>query len=60
MTPTDLVGARRSLGASQRTLAQFLRLSERQIIRYESGRSKIPGPVAILIGILIDREIPKL
>jgi DNA-binding XRE family transcriptional regulator len=56
----DLTGARHTLGVSQKTLARFVGVSERQMIRYENGHSPIPGPLSLLLRILIDGSIPEI
>jgi predicted transcriptional regulator len=55
MTPDHLKDARQALGMSQNDLAVFLGLSRSQIIRYETGFSEIPNPVAILVDIMTDK-----
>ena len=51
---------RLALGLTQDALGAFLNISTRQVRRYEKGKSEIPGPLAILIDILIDKKIPKI
>tara|TARA_R110000803_G_scaffold197754_1_gene261374 strand:+ start:152 stop:355 length:204 start_codon:yes stop_codon:yes gene_type:complete len=60
MTPEQLQSARVTLKTSQKDLAGFLGLTDRQIIRYENGQTKIPLAVAKLMEILLTRKIPKL
>jgi DNA-binding transcriptional regulator YiaG len=60
MTPEQFKGRRLALGLTQDTLGAFLNISTRQVRRYETGESVIPGPLAILIDILIDKRIPKI
>ena len=60
MTPETFKTRRHALGLTQVALGNFLGLSRRQIIRYEQDDSDIPGPLAILIDILVNRKIPKL
>jgi len=60
MTPEKFKTGRVTLGLTQDALGVFLGISMRQIRRYENGESEIPGPLAILIDILIDRKIPKI
>ncbi len=60
MTPETFQSARAALKTSQKQLAEFLGLTDRQIIRYENGQTKIPLAVARLMKILTTRKIPKL
>ena len=60
MTPEYFKDWRRGRGLTQKSLGAFLGISTRQIKRYEKGVSEIPGPLAILIDILIDKRIPKI
>jgi transcriptional regulator with XRE-family HTH domain len=60
MTPEHFRNWRRGRGLTQKSLGAFLGISTRQIKRYEKGVSEIPGPLAILIDILIDKRIPKI
>ena len=60
MTPENLIDCRVAAGLTQATLAKYLGISERQVIRYENGKSKIPGPVSIISNNLISRKLPKL
>lgn len=52
--------ARLKAGLHQETLGRFLRVSSRQIKRYENGFSAIPGPVGVLMGRVIEGRWPKL
>ena len=60
MKPEIFKARRQKMGLTQKALAAFLEISTRQVIRYEKGTSEVPGPLAILIDILIDRKIPKI
>jgi len=60
MTPEELKNARATLKVPQTAFARFLRISERQYTRYESGVSSIPGASAVLINCLLRRRIPTL
>ena len=60
MTPQDMSAARAALGLTQSALADYVSLSTRQIKRYESGATTIPGALARLLTILIDGKKPKL
>lgn len=51
---------REKLNHTQKSLGEYLGLSMRQVRRYESGASDVPGPLAILLKILISRRIPKI
>jgi len=46
MKPHTLRAMRTTLGLTQSALAEYLSLSTRQIKRYESGATPIPGPLA--------------
>ena len=59
MQAETLKRGRTALGITQKTLADFLKLSTRQIIRYENGTTPVPGAVGILIDILTTQKIPK-
>ena len=50
---------RKSLDLSQQAIAHMIGLSTRQVMRYENGQSEIPGPVSILIDIMVTRRLPK-
>jgi transcriptional regulator with XRE-family HTH domain len=60
MKSEQFKGGRVALGLTQAALGAFLNISTRQVRRYENGESEIPGPLAILIDILIDKKIPKI
>jgi len=60
MNPETFKIRRQSLRLTQRALAAFLKISNRQVIRYEMGTSAVPGPLSILIDILVNRRIPRL
>jgi transcriptional regulator with XRE-family HTH domain len=60
MKPEKFRTGRLALGLTQDELSAFLSVSMRQVRRYETGESEIPGPLAILIDILIDKKIPKI
>jgi DNA-binding transcriptional regulator YiaG len=60
MSPDTLRAMRATLGLTQSALADYLSLSTRQIKRYESGSTPIPGALARLISILIDGKKPRL
>ena len=59
MTPDKLRAMRARYSITQIDLAEYLKISPRQIIRWESGRSPIPHGTAILLNILHTRRIPK-
>ena len=59
MTPETFQSARAALKTSQKQLAKFLGLTDRQIIRYENGQTKIPLAVARLLEIILTRKIPR-
>jgi DNA-binding transcriptional regulator YiaG len=60
MKPHDMSAARAALGLTQSALADYVSLTTRQIKRYESGSTPIPGALARLLSILIDGKKPKL
>lgn len=60
MDKETLRGHRLALGKTQKSFADFLKISLRQYARYETGESLIPGPVGVLIGVLIDKRLPRL
>jgi transcriptional regulator with XRE-family HTH domain len=60
MNPEDFKQTRVALGISQRLMAETMRLSTRQVSRYETGSSVIPDHVALLVEILKDRKVPKI
>ncbi len=57
MTPEQLQNARVVLKTSQKQLAEFLGLTDRQIIRYENGTTPIPLAMSRLLEILINPKI---
>lgn len=58
MDAQTLKSIRLDLGYTQTRLATLLQLSARQIIRYETGESDIPGPVSVLLTVMVTRKIP--
>jgi len=56
MTPEKFKDHRSRLEVTQKTLAEFLQLTTRQIRRYESGLHKIPGAVEHLMPRLKKRD----
>jgi transcriptional regulator with XRE-family HTH domain len=60
MTPEQFKARRTFLKMTQTRLARFLKISARQIARYETGFSEIPGPVGILMMVATTRKIPTL
>jgi predicted transcriptional regulator len=59
MTPETFFAHRTAAKLSQASLAAFLGLSERQIKRYESGASRIPNPVRMIVNNLLNGKLPK-
>lgn len=65
MTPAELKEARRHLRLSQGALAKQLGLGSkaqalngaRTVARWESGESRIPGPVAVLVKVLLQHLV---
>ena len=57
MTPAALRAARDRLGLSQAQLAMRLQLpgGSRTIRRWELGERSIPGPVAVALGLMLDK-----
>lgn len=56
MEPATFIAARRKLGLTQEQLAELLDVSTRQVQRWESGASKISGPVNYAIKAMLDRH----
>lgn len=57
MTPTQFKDARKALGLSQQGMAEALGLSSSRAIRqYEAGDRSVSGPIAKLVGILLERR----
>ena len=55
MTGDDVRCARQRLGLSQEKFAELFRLGKgggRTVARWETGESKVPGPVALAIDLL--------
>ena len=58
MTSAELRAAREHLGLSQRGLAIVLRMGKhggRTVRRWELGEIDVPGPVAVAIGLMLER-----
>lgn len=54
MTPAELKSARHALGLSAEGFARLVRVeSGRTVRRWESGERDIPGPVAVLVDVLL-------
>jgi len=53
MTKEDFKAARKLLNLSTAQLGKRVRLSGRTIEKYEQGISKVPGPVAALVEMMI-------
>ena len=60
MTGENFFDTRHDLNLTQEKLADFLKISTRQIQRYENGFSEIPGSTEILMRLLVTRRIPKI
>lgn len=59
MTPTELREARRKLGLSAAALARALELGkggDRTVRRWEAGEREIPGPVRVVLRMLLERQ----
>jgi DNA-binding transcriptional regulator YiaG len=56
MTPVEFAAARKTLGLSVSRLARTLKSDERTIRRWEHGERPIPGPVEVLLGMLIAQK----
>lgn len=55
MTPADLRTARAALGLSAERFARVVGVaSGRTVRRWEAGGQDIPGPVIVLVGLLLD------
>jgi len=54
LTPTELRSIRAALGLSAQGLARILGVAEgRTVRRWEAGDNDIPGPVAVLLDLLL-------
>ena len=53
MTPAELREARRKLGLGTPGLGKVLRINPRTVRRWEEGKHPIPGPVALVIGMML-------
>ncbi len=57
MTPTQFKDARKALGLSQNAMAEALGLKTSRAIRqFESGERQVSGPVAKLMGMLLENR----
>ncbi len=57
MTPTQFKDARKALGLSQNDMADALGLKTSRAIRqFESGERAVSGPVAKLMGMLLENR----
>lgn len=55
MTPDDLKSARNALGLSTEGFARLVDVeSGRTVRRWEAGDRSIPGPVSVLVGLLLN------
>lgn len=55
MTPQDFRTIRHQAGMSFTQCADYLQNTTRSVRRYEDGTRPIPGPVAVLMGMLEKR-----
>jgi DNA-binding transcriptional regulator YiaG len=54
MTPADLKAARHTLGLSAEGFARLVSVeSGRTVRRWESGERDIPGPIVVLVGLIL-------
>lgn len=53
MNPKDFKRSREALGFTQETLAATLRSDPRSVRRWEGGERKVPGPVSVLMELLV-------
>ncbi|CAB4145746.1 hypothetical protein UFOVP1204_69 [uncultured Caudovirales phage] len=54
MTPSELKSARKSLGLSAEGFARVVEVaSGRTVRRWEDGSQDIPGPVVVIVGLLL-------
>jgi DNA-binding transcriptional regulator YiaG len=56
MTPELLKNTRKSWGYSQPLLARLLQTPLRTYQDWESGRGRIPGIMAVTLGLLLERD----
>lgn len=55
MTPTEFRAARGALGLTAEALARVLQVQgSRTIYKWESGERGVPGPVSVLMGLMIE------
>ena len=52
MTPEAFRAIRTRLGMSQPELARYIRCNPQTVWRWEHGKNPIPGPVAVLMGMI--------
>ena len=52
MTPDAFRAIRTRLGMSQPELARYIRCNPQTVWRWEHGKNPIPGPVAVLMGMM--------
>lgn len=55
MTSEELKTARRAFGLSQSEFAQLFKVkADRTVRRWEEGEQEIPGPIIVLLELLLD------
>lgn len=63
MTPAELRAARKTLGLTQRGLAEALRLSEkngdRSVRIWEQDGNTVPGPVQVAVEMMLEQNRPE-
>ena len=54
LTPAELKAARHQLGLSAKRFAELIQIGDgRTVRRWEAGDSAIPGPVNVIVGLLL-------
>lgn len=60
LTPEQMTSCRYALGLGAKRMGNLLGVDERTIRRWESGERHIPGPVSILVDIIMKHEAVRL
>lgn len=59
MTPAEFRAARKALGFTQHGMADALRMGKwgfQSVAKWEKGEVPVPGPVAVAMELLLERE----
>jgi DNA-binding transcriptional regulator YiaG len=57
MTKKQFTAALNSLGIPQQQFAEAIRVNERTVRNWVSGRSEVPTVIAVLINLMIERKL---